>query len=218
MRSVPDAAEAVLAAAKEMLAKGLVAGTAGNISARRPDGTIVITPASLGYEQMTLEDLVVIGPAGETVSCRPGRSPSSEKMLHVACYRAFDDIASVLHSHPVYATMFAVTGRGIPACIDEFSIYAGGDVRCASYAPSGSSDIGPVAVEALQDRGAALLANHGMVAVGTTPAQALHVTAVVERSARIIRGAETLGPLKEIPPESEARFAAMYRDLRRRPL
>ncbi len=212
---MPDAAEAVLAAARQMLAKGLVEGTAGNISARRADASIVITPASIGYDEMTLDDLVVIDPDGETVSCRPGRSPSSERMLHVACYRAFEDVGSVLHSHPVYATMFAVTRRGIPACIDEFSIYVGGDVRCASYAPSGTPEVGSAAVEALRDRGAALIANHGMVAVGATPSQALHVTAVVERSARILRGAETLGPLVALPAESDARFAAMYRKARR---
>ena len=46
----------VLAAAKDMLRLNLTAGTSGNVSARLDDGRIVITPSSLSYELMTLED------------------------------------------------------------------------------------------------------------------------------------------------------------------
>src|ERR1700736_5773695 len=131
MRFVENAETAVLAAAKDMLRKGLVEGTAGNISARREDGNIVITPSSVDYDKMQLDDLVVIDPAGGVVEGKDGRSPSSEKLLHLACYKAFDDIGSVIHSHPVYATMFAIAHQPIPACIDEFAIYCGGDIRCS---------------------------------------------------------------------------------------
>ena len=214
METVANAAEAVLAAAGEMARKGLVEGSAGNISARQDEGSIVITPAAVDYAGMRLEDLVVVGPDGRVLSCRDGRTPSSETMLHLACYQAFADVGSVIHSHPVYATMFAVTHRGIPACIDEFSIQVGGDVRCTRYAPSGTAEVGAAAVEALRDRGAALIANHGMVAVGPTPERALHVTALVERSARIVWGALALGPVVPIPADADARFAAMYAGLR----
>ena len=214
MRFVDDAEQAVLDAAKAMRRKGLVEGTAGNLSARRPDGSIVITPSSVDYEDMALEDLVVIDIEGEVLSCREGRAPSSEKALHLACYKAFDDVGAVIHSHPVHATMFAVARRPIPACIDEFAIYVGGDVRVAEYAPSGTDDVGSAAVDALQDRGAALLANHGMVAVGPSPMKALHVTALVERSARIVWGALHLGAIHPLPDETNARFASIYAYLR----
>ena len=49
------------------------------------------------------------------------------------------------------------------------------------------------AVKALKDRGAALIANHGMVAVGPTPDKVLHITALVERSAQIVYGARAIG-------------------------
>src|SRR3954469_18464249 len=105
MRFVERAAEAVLETAKDMLRRGLVEGTAGNISARQEDGTIVITPSSVDYAAMELDDLVVIDADGKTRSAKEGRSPSSEKLLHLACYEAFDDIGSVIHSHPIHATM-----------------------------------------------------------------------------------------------------------------
>ncbi|HZT67853.1 MAG TPA: L-fuculose-phosphate aldolase [Acidimicrobiales bacterium] len=218
MRYVDDAPAAVLAAAKDMLRRGLVEGTAGNISARQEDGSIVITPSSVDYADMALDDLVVIDLDGEPISAKEGRSPSSEKLLHLACYKAFDDIGSVIHSHPVHATMFAVAHRGIPACIDEFSIYVGGDVRCTAYGASGTADVGAEAVKALEGRGAALLANHGMVAVGPKPSTVLHITALVERSAHIVWGAESLGGPRPLPDEVNQGFAGIYGFLRQNPM
>jgi len=218
MRFVEDAERAVLDAAKAMLRKGLVEGTAGNLSARREDGAIVITPSSVDYEDMALDDLVVVDLDGQVLSAKDGRSPSSEKALHLACYKEFDDVGAVIHSHPVHATMFAVTRLPITACIDEFAIYVGGDVRCADYAPSGSEEMGVAVVEALQGRGAALIANHGMVAVGPSPAKALHITGLVERSAQIVWGAQQLGPLHPLPDDVNRRFADIYGYLRQHPM
>jgi len=218
VRYVESAPEAVLAAAKDMLRRNLVEGTAGNISARQEDGTIVITPSSVDYAEMTLDDLVVIDLDGATLAAKEGRSASSEKLLHLACYKAFDDIGSVIHSHPVFATMFAITHQDIPSCIDEFSIYVGGAVRCTRYAASGTADVGAEAVDALQGRGAALIANHGMVAVGPNPDKALHITALVERSAQIVCGARALGPVVPLPEKVDAGFASIYGYLRENPL
>ena len=207
-RFVKNAPEAVLATAKEMLEKGLVEGTAGNISARQEDGTVCITPSSIDYRAMTLEDLAVIDLQGATVSGE--KSPSSEKALHLAAYRAYDDVGSVIHSHPIHATMFAVARQPVPACIDEFSIYVGGDVRVTDYAMSGTDDVGEQAVKALEGRGAALIANHGMVAVGPNPSRVLHITALVERSAQIIWGARQLGEVHHLPTDVDERFASVY--------
>ena len=218
MRHVENAPVAVLAAAKDMLRKGLVEGTAGNISARQADGSIVITPSSVDYEDMELDDLVVIDPDGKTLSAKDGRSPSSEKLLHLACYRAFDDVGSVIHSHPVHATMFAITHSSIPACIDEFAIFVGGDVRCTDYAASGTPDVGEQAVKALEGRGAALIANHGMVAVGPKPSTVLHITALVERSAHIVWGATVLGQVQHLPEQVNEGFSGIYGYLRQNPL
>lgn len=209
---VENAAEAVLAAAKEMLQKGLVEGTAGNISARQPDGNICITPSSVDYREMTLDDLVVIDLQGEVVAGE--RGPSSEKLLHLACYQSYDDVGSVIHAHPVHATMFAVARRPVPACIDEFAIYIGGDVRVTEYAMSGTEDVGNNAVKALEGRGAALIANHGLVAVGPDPAKSLHITALVERSAQIIWGARLLGAVHHLPEEVDKSFASVYEFMR----
>jgi L-fuculose-phosphate aldolase len=214
MTHVDNAADAVLAAAKEMLHRGLVEGTAGNISARREDGRVVATPSSVDYSAMTLEDLVVVDLDGTVVSAREGRSPTSELNLHLTCYRAYDDVASVIHSHPVWATMWAAARQDLPACIDEFTMYVGGAVRCADYGASGSQALADNAVAALDGRGAALLANHGIVAVGPSPTKALHIVALVERSAQIAWGAKALGGVVPIPDEVNATFTDVYRIMR----
>lgn len=212
-RYVEDAPAAVLAAAKELLDKGLVEGTSGNVSARQADGTVCITPSSVDYRTMTLDDLVVVDAAGATVSGT--RAPSSEKALHLACYAAFDEVGAVIHSHALHASMFAVARVALPVAIDEFSVYVGGEVAVTEYAPSGTDQVGAEAVKALADRGAALLANHGMVAVGRSPADALHVTTVVERTAQIVLGARLLGQAFTIPERVDRDLAGVYGMLRR---
>ncbi len=214
VKSVENAEAAVLDAAKEMLRRGLVEGTAGNISARRPDGNIVITPSSVDYRDMQLDDLVLVDPGGAVQHAADGRFPSSEMQLHLACYAAFDDIGSVIHSHPVWATMFAIAHEPIPACIDEFAVYCGGDVRCTEYAASGTPEVGTNAVRALEGRGAALIANHGLVAVGPRPDKVLHITALVERTAQIVWGARSLGGPVPIPADVNRNFAGVYTYLR----
>jgi L-fuculose-phosphate aldolase len=212
---VDDIKRQVLAAAKDMLRKGLTEGTAGNISARLSDGNVVITPSSVDYEAMTLEDLCVIDLDANVLEGT--RGPSSEKLLHLACYQGFDDINAVIHAHPVYATMFAVAHEPIPACIDVFSIFVGGDVAVTDYAMSGTEDVGKNAVTCLQGRGAALLANHGTVAVGPSPAKVLHITALIERSAQIVWGARALGQVHTLPDSVNETFATYYQFLRTSP-
>lgn len=214
VKSVANPETAVLDAAKDMLRRGLVEGTAGNISARRSDGNIVITPSSVDYRDMQLDDLVLVDPDGAVLHAADGRAPSSEMRLHLACYQAFDDIGSVIHSHPVWATMFAIAHQPIPACIDEFAVYCGGDVRCTEYAASGTPDVGANAVKALEGRGAALIANHGLVAVGPRPDRVLHITALVERTAQIVWGARALGGPVAIPEDVNRNFAGVYGYLR----
>ena len=175
---------------------------------RLDDGNVVVTPSSVDYDTMTLDDLVVLNPDGDIIAGE--KPPTSEKLLHLQVLAAYPDINSVIHSHPVHATMFAIAHQDIPPVIDEFTIYVGGSVRCSEYAPSGSKELGEAIVKALEGRGAAIIANHGMVAVGPTPAKALHITALVDRVAQAVVGARTLGTVHEVPADVNDKFATIY--------
>jgi len=204
--------EMLLATAKEMLRRGLVEGTAGNLSARLPDGNVVMTPSSLDYEAMTLDDLVVTDPDGEVLEGE--RTPTTEKALHLACLRAHDDVNAVIHSHAMYCTMFAITHTPIPCVIEEFDVYVGGEVPVAEYRLTGSDELGDEVSRWVADRGAVLMANHGLLTVGKDPHDAMKVATLVERTARIVWGARQLGDLVPLPDSTLERFAPIYKMMR----
>ena len=105
MPSDLETRQSLLDTAKAMVACGLVEGTAGNVSARLPDGRVVLTPSSLDYESMQLGDLVVTDAEGKVLEGE--RAPTSEKALHLACLRKYQDIGAVMHCHALFASMFA---------------------------------------------------------------------------------------------------------------
>jgi L-fuculose-phosphate aldolase len=200
--------------ARDMLASGLVEGTSGNLSARLPDGHVVMSPSSLAYESMTADDLVVTDLEGNVLEGT--RPPTSEKALHLACLRRYPEIGSVIHSHALFASMFAVTHQPIPCVIEEVDIYVGGDVPVADYRLTGSDELGDEAARFLSDRAAVLMANHGLLTVGRDLHEAHKVASLVERTAQIVWGARQLGPLVPLPEETQRRFAPIYGMMRRR--
>jgi L-fuculose-phosphate aldolase len=206
--------KALLATARELLRTGLVEGTAGNLSARLPDGNVMMSPSSVPYDTMSAADLAVVDLDGNVVSGE--RPPTSEKALHLACLKQHDDIGAVIHSHAKYATMFAITRRPIPCVIEEFDIYVGGEVPVAEYELTGSDALGEEVARHVGNRGAVLMANHGLLTVGKDLAQALKVAALVERTAEIVWGAEALGKIVPLPESTRERFAPIYKLMRAR--
>ncbi|HTT54360.1 MAG TPA: class II aldolase/adducin family protein [Streptosporangiaceae bacterium] len=216
MQDEAAARVAVLAAAQGMLGHGLSSGTSGNVSARLGDGRIVITPSGVPYPELGPADLVLISGTGELAGpAAAGRVPSSESQLHCACYQAFPEIGAVLHSHSPFATMFAAARQPVPAVIDEAVLFLGGDIPVASYALSGSAQVGDNAVRVLADRACALLASHGLVAVAASPAQALHHAVVAEHCAQVAWGTRALGGHTALPASTLRVFSAAYQQARR---
>lgn len=203
---------AVLEAAKTMYARGLVEGTAGNVSNRVDESVVAMTPSSLSYDDMTIDDIVLVDLDGRVVEGE--RAATSEKALHLACYASYPEVAGVVHCHAPHASMFAVARQAIPAAIDEFVVYIGGDVPVCEYHPSGSDALAAEVAAHLADRSAALMANHGMVCVGRSAADALHAALVVEHSARIMWGAKLLGGVVPLPEDARTKFAGVYEFVR----
>src|SRR2546423_3101825 len=159
--------EELLWVAKESLRTNLVHGTAGNFSARLPDGNVVLTPSTLPYETMTLDDLVVTDLDANVLEGT--RHPTTEKALHLACLAAYDDIHAVIHCHAKFCTMFALTHQPIPCAIEEVEAFVGGDVPVANYEFTGSQDLADEVSKWVGDRAAVLMANHGLLTVGKSP-------------------------------------------------
>ncbi|MEJ5254128.1 MAG: class II aldolase/adducin family protein [Acidimicrobiales bacterium] len=212
-RTADDVRAEVLAVAKAFHEKGLVVGTAGNVSGRMPGGdTICMTPSSTPYETMTLDDLVIVDLDGNKLD--GAGSPTSERSLHLECYRRYPEVGGVIHSHAPYASMFALVHQPIPALIEEVVTYIGGDVPVCDYRMTGTDELGVEVASRLADRSAALMANHGLVCIGRSPDDALHASLVVERTAQIVWGARALGQVRPIPERSTTDFANVYRFVR----
>ena len=210
----------LVAVARRMNASGINQGTSGNLSLRIPGG-LLITPSSLPYEQMEPADLVAIDlqgrplpdatPAGGTVSAPVLRRPSSEWRLHADILASRPELQAVLHCHSVHATALACHGRDIPPFHYMTAVAGGDDIRCAPYATFGTAELSQLAVEALRDRLACLLAQHGQVAVGTSLDQALRIAIEVETLARMYLQALQLG---EPPRLSAEQMAAVHHQFR----
>ena len=191
---------AVLETAKEMARLGLVSGSSGNVSLLIPGDNplVAITPSHHPYRSMTASDIPVID--FERNPLYGDLPPSSETMLHIAVYNGRPDVRSVVHTHSVYASICAVAGMAIPPVIDEVVVLVGGEVRVAPYQPPGSEELARSAFKALENRSAALLSNHGLVAVGHDLDAAIDVAALVERVAQICVMTKLLGAQRTLPP------------------
>src|SRR4030042_569967 len=118
----------VIEAAQEMERKGLVVGTAGNISLRLKDPggreLLAITPSGCRYESLKVDDIVVVDFSGQKVEGE--LKPTIEMVMHIEVHKARKKINAVVHAHPAFCSAIAVAGMDIPPLIDEQVILIGG--------------------------------------------------------------------------------------------
>lgn len=185
-----DDRQAVVQACREMNALGINQGTSGNISVRRGD-VVLISPSAVPYDQMTPDQVVALSLDGALLG--GDQKPSTEWPLHLGLYRARPEFGAVVHGHPTYGTALAMLRQGIPACHYMVAAFGGDDVRCAGYATYGTRDLADLAIQAMQDRSACLLANHGVVVGAASLRRAMWLAVELETLARQYHQARLLG-------------------------
>ena len=173
--------DAVVRACQQLLATGLVRGTSGNVSIRRDD-LMAISPTGVPYPRLTRAAVPVLRLDGSRLAGE--LAPTSELALHLAVYRARPDVAAIVHTHSMFATVFAVLGEPIPP-VHYLLARAGGHVPLAPYARYGTHELAEACVAALADGPAVLLAQHGVVTVGAELAEAMAVAEAVEYVAEL---------------------------------
>jgi L-fuculose-phosphate aldolase len=157
-------------------ALGLNQGTSGNASVRHGEGYL-ITPSGMPINEMSANSMVEMNMHGEAIGAG---KPSSEWRFHRDIYQARPEVGAVIHTHSMFATTLATLRLEIPAFHYMIAVVGGDTIRCSDYALFGTQRLSESAIEALKDRRACLLANHGMIAVGKTLQQALDVALEVE--------------------------------------
>ena len=181
---------AVIDGCRRLVRDGLVVGTAGNVSARWDADHFLVSPTGTRYEELRSDDVALVDLSGRW---HGARRPSSEWRIHRDLYRARPEIGAVVHTHSREATALACTGRAIPAFHYMVAVAGGTDVRCAPYRTFGTQALSAAALAALADRRACLLANHGVLCVGTDVEAALGLAAEIEDLAAKYRIALGLG-------------------------
>lgn len=157
---------------REMNSSGLNQGTSGNISARY-EGRMLISPSATPYDAMTPEMIASIRLDDESGAYEGPLKPSSEWRFHHKLLREREDAAAVVHAHPTYCTTLAIARKEIPSCHYMIAAFGGNSVRCAGYATFGTAKLSELAMQAMKDRTACLLANHGMITVGESLPKAM---------------------------------------------
>lgn len=168
--------EQIVAACKRLDTSGLNRGTSGNVSCRENDH-FLITPTGIPAEEITPSKIVAVDYDGKVLGI--GR-PSSEWHFHCDILKARPEINAVVHTHSPHATAIACLREDIPPFHYMIAVAGGDSIRCAPYALFGTEQLSRHAVEALDDRKACLLANHGMITLGRDLDEAMAVAVEVE--------------------------------------
>lgn len=159
-----------------MNAQGLNTGKSGNVSVRNEDG-FLITASGVAYDAMKPEHVVQMdldgGYTGPVL-------PSSEWRMHMDIYRARPEAGAVVHTHAAYATAVSCLRADIPAFHYMIAVAGGSTLRCAPYASFGTAELSQNMLDALEDRSACLLANHGMICFGIDLPKTLALAVEVE--------------------------------------
>jgi len=166
----------MLETSRRLVERSLNRGTSGNLSVRHAQG-FMVTPSGVPVEAMGQDSMVCMDVDGNVLG--KGK-PSSEWYFHRDILVARPEVGAVIHTHSAFATTFACLHRDIPPFHYMIAVAGGDTIRCASYALFGSQELSAMALLALQDRKACLLANHGMIALGRDLDDALAVAVEVE--------------------------------------
>ncbi len=197
--------EELIAGAALVASIGLVPLTQGNLSLRDPQsGNILITPHDYPYDQLTVDDVVVLDLDGAVIE--GFREPSHESPVHLAVYERRPEALGIVHAEPIYTNVFGVLHMPIAPLHVNTLIDVGGEVPVMPFAPSGSRQFGYDMLEVMGDKRAVVWANHGMLALGDSLGKAIHCTVMVEISAQLYHMALQHGQPHLIPPEFSDRL------------
>lgn len=163
-------------AAQKLTAQGLNGTTSGNIGVRLAQ-SFLVTPSGVACHELLPEAMVEMDFSGATVGAG---KPSSEWRIHRDILVARPEIGAIVHTHSRYASSLACLRRDIPAFHYMIAVAGGDSIRCAPYAIFGSQELSTLALLALENRKACLLANHGVIALGVDLADALALALEVE--------------------------------------
>ena len=154
--------------AKRAQSEGLCKHKSGNFSARDPEtGYVIITPTGVDRDLLTPRDMIVMDPDANVLENLSDLKPTSESLMHLMVYRQRPKAAAVVHTHSMYATVFAVLNKEIPALVYEVMNLGLTKARIpvAPYGRPGTTELADSVIESCKEADCFLLEKHGAVAL-----------------------------------------------------
>lgn len=173
--------QAMAEVGRRLYARGLINGGEGNLSARLGADRLLCTPSGANKGFLAEGDLVITDMEGKPQGA--GR-PSSELLLHLACYQERADCLAVVHAHPANAVALTLIGDALIACMPE-AVTALGDVPTAPYATPGTDRVAEAVRPLLRGADCVLLERHGALCMGKTLFEACDRMEMLEGVARV---------------------------------
>jgi ribulose-5-phosphate 4-epimerase/fuculose-1-phosphate aldolase len=187
----------------DLVRRGYVEGTGGNVSLLvEGEETVVVTPSQREYLTMSADDICVVDFDLKPVEDN-GLKPSMETGMHIAVYRNRKDVGAVVHTHQIFASVFALINEPIPALFDEVAGSIGPLVEVVPYGLSGSPALIENVTGKLGNRGNCyILQNHGALALGSDLDRAKRNAELLEKCARVYYYALSTGREVTLLPEN----------------
>jgi L-ribulose-5-phosphate 4-epimerase len=173
----------VVETAQQLVEKGYLMATGGNLSIRIPgQAAFAVTPSNYDYGRMTADDVCVLD--FDLAVIEGALQPSVESALHAGVYVTRPDVNAVAHTHQVYASTLALINAPIPALFDEQARFLGRSVDIIPYAPSGTGFLKNAIVKHIRNHNNAyILQNHGALCFGHDAERAAHNVEILEKCA-----------------------------------
>lgn len=200
--------QSILSGCRRLHGQGLLAAADGNLSARLPDGRIAITPRGVPKAELRAEDFAYLDLDGRILS----GNPSSERLMHLAVYRAAPEARAVVHAHPITAIAWSLARpelEELPSDALPEVILATGRIPIVPMATPGTEEMGTHLLPFLPAHRLMILARHGGLAWGECVTEALGAMERLEQVAKILLAAEQLGGAKPLAPQDLAELRAL---------
>lgn len=198
MPSVDVARAEIATQCRRLAAAGLVLGTAGNVSVRCRE-LVAITATGAVLAELTEFDVTVVDLSGAVLSGT--LAPTSELALHLGIYGAHP-VEAIVHTHAPRSIALGLIRDELPV-IHYQQLPLGGATPVVPFHPFGTPELAAAVRDSLQDRRAALLANHGAVTIGADLAEAVEHTLLLEWACGIYLDAAALGPPRALTTDQQ---------------
>ena len=210
MKTDWEARRDIIACARQVYDKGIVAATDGNISYRMMTDRVMITPSGTSFSNLSSDDLVYVDIDGNILSF--GQKPSSELPMHLEIYRQRPAVNAIIHAHPPFATALTLAGVSLAEPILPEVVMMFGKIPTAPYATPSTQESAESIRHLIKDHDAILLDHHGAVTYAESLEEAFYKMEKLEHAAKTILAARSIGTPKALDEEQKRKLKELKKD------